>query len=131
MAYRLGTTQRNAACDAMVDLMNAGLIEIYTGTQPTNVADAHGSTKLGTCTFNATAFGASSTGTATANAITSDTTADASGTAGWFRIRNSGDSETYADGTCGQGSGDLDFDNTTVVAGGTIAISAFTITVPI
>ena len=132
MAFRLSTAARNAACDAIVDLLDPsgpGTIRIRTGTQPTNVGDADTGTLLGTLTFSATAFGSSSTGTATASSITSDTSADNSGTAGHFRLyANSG---VIADGTCGQGSGDLSFDNNVIVAGGVIAISSFTVTVPI
>jgi hypothetical protein len=38
---------------------------------------------------------------------------------------------TFSTTAFGQGSGDLSFDNSVIVAGGTIAISAFTVTVPI
>lgn len=134
MAFRLSTSARNAACDAVVDLIDggagAGTIAIRTGSQPTNVGDADTGTLLGTLTFSDPAFGAASTGTATASSITSDTNADASGTAGHFRIKDSSPA-IIADGTCGQGSGDLSFDNNVIVAGGTIAISSFTVTQPV
>lgn len=133
MAFRLSTATRNAACDAIVDSIDAGgpgLLRVRTSTQPTNVGDAENGTLLGTLTFSATAFGASSTGVATASSITSDTSADASGTAGHFRILT-GASVALMDGTCGQGSGDLSFDNSVIVSGGVIAVSSFTVTVPI
>lgn len=134
MAFRLATDTRNKACDAIVDDVDAGsgagTIAIRTGAQPTNVGDADSGTLLGTLTFSDPAFGASSTGTATASSITSDTSADASGTAGHFRVKDS-DGNIHSDGTCGQGSGDLSFDNNVVVAGGVIAISSLTVTVPI
>jgi len=133
MAYRLSTAARNAACDAIVDLLDVGgtgTIRIRTSTQPTNVGDADTGTLLGTLTFSATAFGSASTGTATAAAITSDSSADASGTAGHFRFYTGG-AAINSDGTCGQGSGDLSFDNSTIVLGGVIAITSFTVTVPI
>lgn len=133
MAYRLSTNARNKACDGIVDAIDvggAGTIRIRTSTQETNVGDADGGTLLGTLTFSATAFGSSSTGTATAAAITSDSSADASGTAGHFRIYD-GSAAIHSDGTCGQGSGDLSFDNSVIVSGGVIAISSFTVTVPI
>lgn len=134
MAFRLSTAARNAAADGIVDLIDggvgAGTIAIRTGAQPTNVGDADSGTLLGTLTFSDPAFGAAATGTATASAISSDTNADASGTAGHFRIKDSAPA-IIADGTCGQGSGDLSFDNAVIVAGGTIAISSFTVTVPI
>lgn len=134
MTYRLSTDTRNKACDAVVDDIDAGAgagtIAIRTGAQPTNVGDADSGTLLGTLTFSDPAFGAASSGQATANAISSDTSADASGTAGHFRIKDS-DGNIHSDGTCGQGSGDLNFDNNVIVAGGTIAITSMTITCPI
>lgn len=134
MAYRLATDTRNKACDAIVDDIDAGsgagTIAVRTGAQPTNVGDADSGTLLGTLTFSDPAFGASSTGTATASAITSDSNADASGTAGHFRIKDS-DGNIHSDGTCGQGSGDMNFDNNVIVAGGVIAVSSMTVTVPI
>lgn len=130
MALRLATATRNASCDAIVDLLDSGTIQIRTGAQPTNVADAAQGALLGTLTFNAAAFGAAATGVATAAAITSDTNADASGTAAHARILDSV-AGIHSDCTCGQGSGDISFDNNVIVAGGTIAISSMTITVPI
>lgn len=134
MAYRLATDTRNKACDAIVDDIDAGLgagtIAIRTGLQPTNVDDVDTGTLLGTLTFSDPAFGAAATGTATAGSIASDTSADASGTAEHFRIKDS-DGNIHSDGTCGQGSGDLSFDNNVIVAGGTIAISSFTVTQPV
>lgn len=134
MTYRLSTGARNAACDAIVDRIDLnsppGTIAIRTSTQPTNVGDADSGTLLGTLTFASTAFGSASTGVATAASIVSDTNADASGTAGHFRIKD-GSANIHSDGTCGQGTGDLSFDNSVIVAGGTIAISSMTITVPI
>jgi hypothetical protein len=133
MTYRLGTTARNAACDGIVDAIDtggAGTLQVRTGAQPTNVSDAPTGTLLGTLTFSATAFGSASTGVATAASITSDTSADASGTAGYFVIKN-GSGTNHSDGTCGQGTGDLSFDNNVIVAGGTIAISSMSVTVPI
>lgn len=134
MAFRLSTKARNAACDAIVDLIDegagAGLARIRTGAQPTNVGDSEAGTLLGTLTFSDPAFGAASTGVATASAITSDTNADNSGTAGHGRFMDS-DAEVMFDAEAAQGSGVINFDNTTVVAGGTIAISSMTVTVPI
>jgi hypothetical protein len=133
MAFRLGTTMRNNACNGVVDTIDqgagAGKVNIYTSTQPGSVGGTYG-TKLGTLTFSDPAFGNAATGVATASAITNDSSADASGTAGTFNVVDS-DDNVLADGTCGQGSGDLSFDNNVIVAGGVIAISSMTVTVPI
>jgi hypothetical protein len=134
MAMRLSTAARNAACNGIVDLLDAGAgaatMMIRTGAQPTNVSDAPGGTLLGTVTFSDPAFGNAATGVATASAISSDTSADNSGTAGHAVARDS-DANNIFDCTCGQGSGDVNFNNNVIVAGGTIAISAMTVTVAI
>lgn len=134
MSFRLATDTRNKACDAIVDDIDAGsgagTIAIRTGTQPTNVGDADTGTLLGTLTFSDPAFGSAASGVATASAITSDTSADASGTAGHFRIKDS-DSNIHSDGTCGTSGADMNFDNNVIVAGGTIAVTSMTVTVPI
>lgn len=129
---KLGNAARSAACDAIVDRLDGGTIPIRTGAPPTNPADADSGTLLGTPTFGTPAFGAASNGVATANAITSDTNADASGDAGHFRMKTSG-GVTDLQGTAGNSADtpDMTFDNKSIVAGGTIAISSTTITVPV
>jgi len=134
MAHRLSTAARNASVAGVAALFDAGAgpatIAIRTGGQPTNVGDADTGTLLGTLPMSDPAFGAPVTGTVTASAITSDTNADASGTAGHYRAKDS-TGAVIADGTCGLGSGDLSFNNNVIVAGGTIAISSYTMTQPI
>jgi hypothetical protein len=131
-SYRLSTAARNAACNAVVDLLDSGTIECRTGAQPTNVGDADSGTLLGTLTFAATAFGDAAVGVATAAAITSDSDADASGDCAHVRIKTSAPA-IHSDADAGEAgaSPSVVFDNNTIVAGGTIAISALTITQPI
>lgn len=143
MGLRLSTGARNAALDGTLQTAwdTDGRIAIFTGAQPTT-AEMDGAippaaqTLLGTLSLSADAFAAASSGAIAANAITSDTNADATGTAAWFIIYKaadgltSGASKVRISVTCGQGSGDLSFDSTSIVAGGTIAISALTLTMP-
>jgi len=138
MPFVLATTARNAACDAIVDLIDAGvgagILRIYDGSQPANPQTAvSGQTLLATLTFSDPAFGAAATGVATASAITSDTNVDATSTASWARVLDSDGvdpTDAVFDMDIGQGSGTLSFDNTSFVAGGTAAISSMTVTVP-
>lgn len=138
MTTKVNAAQRNAMCDAAVDRIDAGTgagrIEVRTGAEPTNVDDASSGTLLGTLTFSGTAFGAASSGQATAASISSDTDADASGDAGYFRCYQGAGGDTAAEwqGKAGEAadSPEMTFDNKTIVAGGTIAISSFTFTVP-
>lgn len=135
MATRIPTAARNAAANAIVDLLDAGsgagIIRIYTGSQPASANDAASGTLLGTLTLTDPAFGNAATGVATASAITSDTSADATGTAGWFRALDS-DAATVIDGsiTATGGGGDLTLDSVSIVAGGTIAVTSWTVTMP-
>ena len=129
MTYRRTNATRSAACDAEVDLLDGGTIEIRTGTQPTNVGDADQGTLLATLTFGTPAFGNASNGVATANAITSATAVD-SGTAGHAVLKTSG-STKHSDCSCGQGSGDINFDNNVIVSGGEVDITSMTITHPV
>lgn len=129
--FKLGTSARNAAVDAIAALLNSGTIAIRSGSPPTNPGDSNSGTLLATLSFGSTAFGAGSSGTATANSITSDTNADASADAGHFRLISSG-AVCIAQGTAGESadSPDLVFDEKSIVAGGTVAISSLTLTVP-
>lgn len=130
MSYRLATATRNLAVNAIADALNSGTIQFRTGAQPTNVSDPASGTLLGTVSFGVTAFGAPATGVKTAGAIASDTNADASGTVAHARILDSG-AAIHSDADCAQGSGSFNFDNAVIVAGGVIAVSSLTITVPI
>lgn len=131
--FVISTAARNAACNALVDLIDAagtGTLTIYDGSQPAGPGTAITTQNtLATLTFSATAFGDSANGVATADTITSDTSVDASGTAAWFRIAT-GAATAIFDGTIGTSGCDINFDSVTFVAGGTAAISALTITVP-
>lgn len=137
--FKVSTAARNDACDAFVDRIDGGTgvgrIEVRNGTIPATVAAASGGTLLATPLFGATAFGAASVGVATANAITSDTNAAASGDAQFFRTYAGAAADTAAEwqGTAGDSGDtpDMEFDNKTIVATGTVAITAMTLTVPI
>ena len=137
--FKLSTAARDAATDGIVDDIDtgsgAGTCAIRSGGPPTNVSDVSSGTLLGTLTFAATAFGASSSGVATAASIVDDSSADNSGDAGYFRVFRGSAADTAAtfQGTAGEAadSTDMTFDNKTIVSGGVIAISAFTVTTPI
>lgn len=66
----------------------------------------------------------------TANAITSDTSAAASGTPGYYRIidgTTDDGTHTQVQGSCGVGSGDINF-SSTIASGGTVAITSLAYT---
>lgn len=126
MALTLSTTARNAACDGLVDAIDAGgagTLKFYT---------AAFATLLATLTFSATAFGAAGAvtpGVATAATITADSSADATGTAAVFRIA-SGGGTALIDGTVGTSGADINFNTVGWTSGDNISVSSLTITVP-
>lgn len=138
MATRITQAAAKAACDAVVDLLDAGsgagYIEVRTGSQPATANTAASGTLLATLTLSDPAFGNATTASpsvATASAITSDTSADASGTAGWFRAYDSNGTQVI-DGsvTATGGGGDMTFDTVAFVAGGTVALTSWTVSHP-
>lgn len=135
MATRLTAATRNAACDAVVDLLDAGsgaaTIKVYTGTQPTLASDAATGTLLVTITTADPAFGASSSGVATLAGTPLSATGVAAGTAGWARIADSA-GVTVLDGsvTATGGGGQIELATTTISVGVTVQITSGTVTMP-
>lgn len=118
MAVTLTTTARNAACDAVVDLLDGGTMEFQTS----------GGTEVATLTFGSPAFGAAATGVATANAVTSDTSATG-GTTTKCKFKTSGATEIL-ECSVGTSGADINLDNNVVSAGVTVAITSLTYTQP-
>lgn len=120
---------RNAFLDAIDTSVGAsGLLRIYDGTQPTNVATALGAQNLlAELALSATAFGAAAAGVLTANAIADDASADASGTATWGTLTTSAGSR-IVDFSVGTATADLILNSVAISAGATVSVSAFTIT---
>jgi hypothetical protein len=111
---------------------NSGIIYIYSGTQPASGGGAlSGNTLLSSgMTMNATAFGSASAGVITANNITPDSSAAATGTATWFRLTKSDGVTVLLDGSVGVSGCDLNIVTTSIVMGGTVTCTSFTITQP-
>jgi|SRR5688572_12018934 len=135
MAIRLPTATRNAMADALVDRVDAGAaagtLEIRTGSQPASANDAASGTLLATVTLADPGFGAASSGAAALASTPRTATGVASGTAGWFRAKDS-DGNTAFDGsvTATGGGGDLELNTTTISTGVDFEITSGTITIP-
>ena len=118
----LETAARNAACGAIVDLIDggvgAGLLKFETS----------GDVVVATLTFSDPAFGASSSGTATASAITSDTNA-AGGTIAQVSAFTSASSKIF-ELDAGTSGTYMIVSSTSVGAGDTVSCSSLTVTMP-
>lgn len=83
--------------------------------------------KLAELALSATAFGAAAAGVLTANAISDDASADATGTATWGTLTTSA-GVRIVDFSVGTSGADLNLNSVAITAGGTVAVSSFTIT---
>jgi hypothetical protein len=130
MALGINVTTRNAMLDQITSRAGASaLLRIYDGSRPSTGGAA--TTLLAQLTCNSTFAPGASSGVLTLNSIASATSAAATGTATWFRIVQSGGSTHVFDGsvsTVAAGTGDLQLDSTSIVLGGTVAVSSATIT---
>lgn len=127
MALGFNVLTRNAMLDAITTFAgNSGKIRIYNGSRPSTGGAA--TTLLAELTCNATFAGSAASGVLTLNAITNDSSADATGTATWFRLVKSDGTTHVLDGDVGTSGSDLNLNTTSIVSGGPVAISSFTIT---
>jgi hypothetical protein len=141
MAYRLNTTPKNTVIDAHTALFNKGAfsnpasLNFYSNatSPPTNPGDAlpGGSVLLSSVNFANTAFGSASAGVATANSLPISGAISNTGTCSWFRSVDGGGT-VLGDGTVTAtgGGGDIVFNSTSFIAGGSVQINTLTMSVP-
>lgn len=132
---RILTAVRNSMLDQIKTAVDAGAgagtIKFYTGTQATNANTALGAqVLLGTLTFTDPCASSSASGTLTFSTITEDSAADATGTATWARIQDSTGTVVFdCDVTATGGGGTIELNTTSIVTGGPIRISSFTLSI--
>lgn len=131
------------------DILQNGIIEIRSGSQPTNADAAVTGTLLGTITVGSGDFTPGSEtngielGTASSGEISKSSSetwsmsAVATGTAGWFRYKgNATDTGTASttlpriDGSISTSGGDLNISSTSITSGNTYTIDSFKFTLP-
>ncbi len=137
MTFFIANDSALAACNAVVDLVDAGsgagTIRILTGSAPADADASQTGTLLATLTFSDPAFGAAADDTpgaiATANSITADSSADATGTATYFRALDS-DANVIFQGTVGTSGEDLNLNSVAITAGAEVSITSLTYSHP-
>lgn len=128
MALQYSVALRNAQLDAIETVIGASpTLEIRSGAAPANTAAADAGTLLAEFTLPSDWMAAAASGSkGIAGGPWTEASANAGGTAAHFRIKASGGT-VHMQGSVGQGTGDLQLDNTTIVAGQQVNITAFTI----
>jgi len=129
MAYNLkiDATTRNNMLDAITTRAgNAALLRIYDGTQPSTGGAA--TTLLAELTCASPLAPGAAAGVLTMSAITQDSSANATATATWFRLVKSDGTTHVLDGSAGTATTDLVLNTTSLVTGGPVAVTSWTIT---
>ena len=123
MAVTLETAARNAACNAVVDLVdNSGPGDL--------VFETSGDAEVATLPFSATAFGAAAAGVATADTITDDSSATG-GTIAQASFYDGVPTKVLeCSVTATGGGGDIEISSLVVGAGDTVSCSSLTVTMP-
>lgn len=131
MAFQLSVTARNASLDALETAVGTSpIMTIVSGAAPANCGSANTGTVLATMTLPSDWLAAASSGSKALSGTWQDLSADAAGTAGHFRVHNSGGTICHMQGsiTGTGGGGDMELDNTNIATGQQITITSFTIT---
>jgi hypothetical protein len=129
MATKYSVTLINARLDAITTAVgNAGILRIYSGTRPVNVAAAITGTVLAELTCGTPFAGAASSGVLTPNSVTQDSSANNTGTATHFRLWKSDGTTAVIDGDVSTSGSDLNLTTTSIVATQPVSITSWTIT---
>jgi hypothetical protein len=136
MTIQLSVTARNARLDAIETIAGtSAVLRIFTGAQPADCNTASSGTCLAAIVLASDWSAAAANGTKAFSNLPLTTTALTSGAAGYYRLQVNGasnatgsSSTAIMQGSIGQGSGDLQLDNTSIQASQTINITAWTIT---
>lgn len=130
MALQFSETYRNALLDAFETTVGTSAkFYIRSGAQPANCAAADSGTLIATLSLDSDWMAAASGGSK-AKAGTWSGAASSGAIAGHFRVKDSGGTTCHMQGSIGEGTGDLSFDNTDINTGQTITITTFTLSAP-
>jgi hypothetical protein len=134
--YKITYATTRVMCDAKVDLADSGTntLTFYDGTPPASATAslATGTTTLVAISLPTPAFAAASTGGVAAKTGTWSGTVATGGSPDFFRFAVTGGHVWQGTAGASGGTNDIDFPTgqMTWVAGGTVSISTFTVTVP-
>jgi len=130
MALQYSVAVRNAKLDQIeTTIGTSAILRIWTGSPPANCAAADSGTKLAECALPSDWMAAASSGSKAKSGTWQDTSADNAGTAGYFRIYDSGGTVCGIQGTVTAtgGGGDMTVDNAVFAAGQSFTVNTFTL----
>jgi hypothetical protein len=130
VTIQLSTTVRNARLDTIESTIGvSAIMKIRSGAPPSNAGTADSGTVLATITLPSDWMAAAASGSKAMSGTWQDTSADNAGTAGHFRIYDSGGTTCHIQGTITAtgGGGDMEVDNTVLAAGQQFTVTSFTL----
>lgn len=130
-ALQFSTAVRNARLDVVESTIGtSAVLKILSGSQPANCAAADTGTVLATVNLPSDWMAAASGGSKAKSGTWQDSSADNTGTAGYFRIYDSGVTACHIQGdvTLTGGGGKMTVDNTSFATGQNFTVTAFTLT---
>jgi hypothetical protein len=129
MAVQLSVAARNARLDAIETTAGASaVLKIFTGSPPVNCAAADSGTVLATINLPSDWMAAASGGSKAKSGTWEDLSADNTGTAGHFRVYDSGATTCHIQGTVGTSGTDMTVNSTSFTAGQSVTVNSFTLT---
>lgn len=134
MAIQFLAAVRTAMADAITTYAGSDcILRIYddTGTTPTACSETNNTNVLlAECALTGVLAAGASNGVLTFDPVSDDTSANASGTLDYFRVYKTDGTTCILQGTCGASAKDLNFGVASFVAGGTVSVTSFTLTMP-
>jgi hypothetical protein len=130
MAIQYSAAVRNAQLDTLETTVGtAPLFRIYSGSMPADTATAASGTLLAEMTLPSDWLAAAASGSKAKSGTWQDTSANNTGTAGYFRIYDSGGSTCHMQGTVTAtgGGGDMTLDNVSIASGQSVSVATFSV----
>lgn len=130
MALKLSTEVRNARLDALENEIGVSpVLKVFSGAPPADTSSPNTGTVLATINLPSDWMADASSGQKVLSGSWTDSSADATGTAGHFRIFNTGETLCHIQGTITTtgGGGDMEVDNSSFNSGQTFTVSSFTL----
>ena len=131
MTLQLSTSVRNAMLDAIESTIGtSAILKIRTGSPPADCGTSDSGTVLATLSLPSDWMANASSGAKAKSGTWEDTSADNTGTAGHFRVYDSGGTTCHIQGTVTAtgGGGDMTQDNVSISSAQDVVVTAFTLT---
>ena len=131
MTLQLSTSVRNAMLDAIESTIGtSAILKIRTGSPPADCGTADSGTVLATLNLSSDWMANASSGAKAKSGTWEDASADNTGTAGHFRVYDSGGTTCHIQGTVTAtgGGGDMTLDNVSISSAQDVVVTAFTLT---